>query len=393
MRTTRWQRHLGTAALGTTVLATAALSGTSAEGCTACYAAANGRVLVGNNEDGSNPDSKVWFVPGGAGTYGRMYVGFGDLSSQGGVNEKGLWFDAFALPRKEVIAAKGEIYPGDLQDKLMAECSTVAEVLERLKRYSRAPMTRYQWMFGDRTGASAIIEGEAVIPIRGRYQVVTNFRQSEHPSGEGYECERYRTATAMLASQPEVGVNEMRRLLAATHSEGQDSTVYSYIADLTKGVVYLYHFHNFENVVVLDVAKELAKGRHVYNLPELFPRTVAAETFDYFARTELGAKKAARLDSRFDAKTYPEYSGRYRITSPDVLAGQTITVSAGASQLYFQLNDGGKLEVLPESPTSFFLMALGGMDFSCRFARDQAAKVNTLAIEGGGLSLAATRVE
>jgi len=269
----------------------------------------------------------------------------------------------------------------------------VAEVLERLKRYSRAPMTRYQWMFGDRTGASAIIEGEAVIPIRGRYQVVTNFRQSEHPSGEGYECERYRTATAMLASQPEVGVNEMRRLLAATHSEGQDSTVYSYIADLTKGVVYLYHFHNFENVVVLDVAKELAKGRHVYNLPELFPRTVAAETFDYFARTELGAKKAARLDSRFDAKTYPEYSGRYRITSPDVLAGQTITVSAGASQLYFQLNDGGKLEVLPESPTSFFLMALGGMDFSCRFARDQAAKVNTLAIEGGGLSLAATRVE
>ena len=178
-----------------------------------------------------------------------------------------------------------------------------------LKRYSRAPMTRYQWMFGDRTGASAIIEGDAVLPIRGRYQVVTNFRQSEHPDGEGYECHRFRVANAMLASLPEVGVDEVRRVLAATHSEGQDPTVYSYIADLVRGVVYLYHFHNFENVVVLDVAKELEKGAHVYDLPEMFPKTVAAMTFDYLARKELADKKAARLDPRFDATTLPAVLG------------------------------------------------------------------------------------
>jgi hypothetical protein len=103
----------------------------------------------------------------------------------------------------------------------------VAEVLEKLKRYSRAPMTRYQWMFGDRTGASVIIEADAIIPRRGPYQVVTKFRQSVHSSGKGYECERFRIANAMLEKQPEVGVNELRRLLSATHSEGQDPTVYS----------------------------------------------------------------------------------------------------------------------------------------------------------------------
>lgn len=93
--------------------------------------------------------------------YGRMYVGFDDLSAQGGVNERELWFDAFGLPRKEVASTGREIYAGDLQDKLMAECAPVAEVLELLKRYSRSPMTRYQWIFGDRTGMSVIIEGDS----------------------------------------------------------------------------------------------------------------------------------------------------------------------------------------------------------------------------------------
>ena len=117
-----------------------------------------------------------------------MYVGYNDLSAQGGVNEKGLWFDAFRLPYKEVVSKQGEIYPGDLQDKLMAECSTVPEVLKMLEHYNRTSMSRYQWIFGDRNGNSVIIEGDATVPIKGKYQVVTNFRQSIYPSGKGYDC-------------------------------------------------------------------------------------------------------------------------------------------------------------------------------------------------------------
>jgi hypothetical protein len=115
------------------------LGSISADACTGFYVAGACRVLAGNNEDGSNPETKVWFVPGQGGTYGRMYVGYDDLSAQGGVNEKGLWFDAFGLPQKEVVLAHGEIYAGDLQDKLMADCATVAEVRRLLERYSRAP--------------------------------------------------------------------------------------------------------------------------------------------------------------------------------------------------------------------------------------------------------------
>jgi len=254
-------------------------------------------------------------------------------------------------------------------------------------------MTRYQWMFGDRNGVSVIIEGNAIVPIQGRYQVVTNFRLSEHPYGKGYDCGRYRLANAMLRERPEASLKAFRRILAATHSEGQDVTLYSYIADLRRGLVYLYHFHNFENVVVIDIRKELAKGTHVYSLPELFPRTDAAVTFAYRARAALAASKAARQDKSFDARTYPDYSGRYVITAPEILAKQTITVSAGEAQLYFQINCGGKFEVLPDSAASFFLLGYGGLDFSCRFARDQAKRVSALVMQGSDLHITAKRVE
>jgi hypothetical protein len=125
----------------------------------------------------------------------------------------------------------------------------------------------------------------------------------------------------------------------------------------------------------------------------MFPKTVAAMTFDYLARKELADKKAARLDPRFDATTLPQYSGRYRVTAPEVMAGQTIAISAGKGLLYLQLNDGGKYEVLPGSPTSFFMLGFGGLDLSCRFTRDATERVTALAMEGEGLSLAAARVE
>jgi len=72
---------------------------------------------------------------------------------------------------------------------------------------------------------------------------------------------------------------------------------------------------------------------------------------------------------------------------------QVITVTAGTSQLYFQLNAGGRLEVLPGSPTSFFLLVSGGMDFLISFSRDGKGIVKGLAMDGSGLSLSAMRAD
>ena len=360
--------------------------------CTALYVQAGDRILVANNEDSGHPETRIWTVPAGRGKYGRLYFGFSDLSAQGGINERGLWFDAFGLPATALEKAEGEYYPGDLQDLLMSECATVDDVIVMLKSYNRSAMTRYQWMFGDSTGKSVIIEGDAVIFGQGAYQIATNFRQSIHPGGKGFDCLRYRIASEMLAREPDPDIAHLRAILSATHSEGSDPTVYSYIADLSKGLVHVYHFHDFEQSLVLNVQEMIGKGNQVYALPQLFPMTNASETFYYHLRSDLARKRAERLFAGFDSSTYPDYCGRYKIVEPQVMTGQTIDLVAGDNCLQLTLNNGGPYALYPASTASFSMLSYGGLDFNCRFERLSDSTVGELILESPGLSIRAERI-
>jgi hypothetical protein len=42
------------------------------------------------------------------------------------------------------------------------------------------------------------------------------------------------------------------------------------------GLIYLYHFHNYENVVVINLEEELKKGKHTIEISSLFPDTYTA---------------------------------------------------------------------------------------------------------------------
>jgi tetratricopeptide (TPR) repeat protein len=98
---------------------------------------------------------------------------------------------------------------------------------------------------------------------------------------ERYPCTRYRVADKMLKNAEDVSLDLVRAVLSATHQEGQYPTVYSNICDLRNGILYLYNFHNFEEVVVFDLEEELKKGRKTYDIPPLFSiKTHVAYVFD-----------------------------------------------------------------------------------------------------------------
>ena len=84
--------------------ASALIGHTVAQACTAFCAVGEGQILVGNNEDWDNPQTKIWFLPAKPGSYGRVYTGFDDMTPQGGMNERGLWFDAFSAPPMKAAA-------------------------------------------------------------------------------------------------------------------------------------------------------------------------------------------------------------------------------------------------------------------------------------------------
>ena len=235
-------------------------------------------VLAGNNEDWGNPRSRIWFVPAEKRAYGRMFVGFDNGFPQGGLNDQGLFFDGFATPRLEVAPTPDrEMYFGNVASKALAECATVEEVVRLFDRYTRPDSAVF--LFADRHGDAVAIEPAAAVRKKGWFFVQTNFYQSRTPPGTE-TCQRFKIATRMLEdSRGAISIDLFRRILAATHQEGNSPTQYSNIYDLTARVMYLYHFHNFENVVRIDLKEELRKGPHKLEIPSLFPRTHAAEAY------------------------------------------------------------------------------------------------------------------
>ena len=77
----------------------------------------------------------------------------------------------------------------------------------------------------------------------------------------------------------------IRRILSATHLEWQPyrnevlNTVYSNIYDLKNGIIYLYHFHDYANEAIINLKEELIMCQHSYDIPSLFPKTIAGDRF------------------------------------------------------------------------------------------------------------------
>ncbi|MFH1945957.1 MAG: hypothetical protein ABIJ35_00400 [Acidobacteriota bacterium] len=241
---------------------------------TVFLASDGGETLVGCNEDFDFPLSKMTFVPGADGKYGAVYFGFEIGWQQAGLNEKGLFFKWNATPPVVLnLPESKEAYNGNLMEAILQQCGSVEEALALLDRYHTPVFEKAQLFLGDASGASAVVEGDAVRKKEGKYQIMTNFRQSR-TKPEEYRCPRFIMVDQMIFQYP-AHVDYFRSILSATHQELGAPTQYSVICDLKKLVIYLYHFHNFENQLVMDIKNELAKESRSYELEKSFPKTYA----------------------------------------------------------------------------------------------------------------------
>jgi hypothetical protein len=247
-------------------LALSVLLQPSAPPCTVFLAARGGVVLAGNNEDYTDKNTKIWFHPAAEHSFGRVYFGFGNGFPQGGMNDRGLFFDGLAL-ETEIEAAPGrERFEGNLIDQAMRECSTVAQVVALFERYDFPPLAHGQLFVGDASGDAAILERRAIIRKSDPDLVATNFNQSLVPP-EKATCPRYRKAHELLAAAPELTVDVMHDVLDAVH---QSSTVYSNVYDLVHRDVVLFIEHDFASAVQFNLDEELKKGEREFDLPKYF---------------------------------------------------------------------------------------------------------------------------
>jgi hypothetical protein len=280
--------------------------------CTIFAAAYSDIALFGNNEDFTNPDTYLWVIPSDDENYGGVYLGFDDLIPQGGINEKGLAFDTNGLPPVDIKPHSELPAPpsGWIVETIMRKAATVEEAVDTANRHWRynwgLPM-KYQVLLADATGDAVVMsagpDGELAFtrkPEGGGFLVSTNFNRANPENRYGsLPCRRYDTTTAMLGQirgEQHLTIDRFRSILDAVHVEGAETnTLYSNIFDLRNGVIYLYHWHQFDEVVTLNVAEELAEAPSPTLIRDLFSRKALyrAETehLRYQGKVHVGAWK------------------------------------------------------------------------------------------------------
>jgi len=244
------------------------------------------KTLVANNEDWTNPDAKVSFEPAENDEFGCIFFGFNFAPNvfvpQGGMNDKGLVYDGMSADHLKILNSKDkEYFEGNLIYKAMKSCSSVEEVINLFDKYNIDFLESAQLMFVDKDGNSVIIEGDKKITKVKDYQLATNFYISQIKEDDKIPCERYKLADKLL-QKCETTIEDFRKILSATHQEGDwGGTQYSQIYDIKEKAIYLYHFHNYENVVKINLVDELRKGKRLIDLATLFPNTFS---YKYFKR-------------------------------------------------------------------------------------------------------------
>jgi len=235
--------------------------------------------LVGYNEDGPDLRSKIWFIPANEKAYGRVLWGFDRafLAYQGGMNEKGLFFDINSCentgwkPDPKKLNLDPEI---DTIDYVLSHFSSVDGVIELFEKYN-IDLSTEMWVFADAKGHSVIFEWAAnqlkILKKKQGYQVCTNNLQSIVSVMGIYPCRRWEIADKILQNQTDYSLDIVRRVLSATCMQSYYcATSYSTICDLANQKVFLYYYHNFEEPVLFDLKTELAKGESGYLMEDLF---------------------------------------------------------------------------------------------------------------------------
>lgn len=252
-------------------------AGRSSIACTIVSCSLHGEVFAAANEDDFTSFSRIWYNPRTSERYGSVCFGAPDLQVGAAMNEYGLFYDYTA--QYGIDTSKFDLkhpFKGDVMFEVLGKCKTVNEALKFLETHNYTASS--QVLIADATGNSVILHVGVKVMKKGNYQINTNFDIANLTTGN-YSCGRYDISNKILSSAKNVSVPLLRNLLNQTHQEGELSTQYSNIYDLKRGLIYVYLFHDFENVYVIDLKKELSKGYHIEMLADHFPVSFAYQNF------------------------------------------------------------------------------------------------------------------
>jgi hypothetical protein len=277
----------------------------SSYACTIFVLTDERQTLFFNNEDWSNPVSRLWFTPSGENYFGCAYLGFDDGWAQGGVNDRGLSYDWVAgfdnewRPDPSMVRVSG-----NPSERMLERCATVAEAIEFYKKHREPSFATSRIMIADKTGASVII---------GARDGKLFFDHSTASRGFGYAA---KILADRLSPLTEIGINSGLSILSACKQEGSYATKYSNVFNLRSGEITLVNPGNGK-LVTLNIHEELKEGGHYYEL------SAVGEEENWISRPSLPNMLRFMLDNYpRERDDFKEITTVYSRVTRDAMAGE-----------------------------------------------------------------------
>ena len=224
--------------------------------CTVFVLTDTNRALFCNNEDGPNDTTRIWFAPAGTNHYGCVFVGYDNGWAQGGMNSEGLAFDWLAGWKEgwNPDPALPEVHGNQ---EVLETCATVEEAIAFYRQHRDPNLWYSKALLMDKTGKSVLIGAN-----RGKLQV---WRKTES-WGLGYG--EY-TLRCMLATNSGPTLINGTAILRACQQKGKYATRYFNVFDVKSGDIFLYPFPKKDTEAKMNLADELGKGPHYYDMVKI----------------------------------------------------------------------------------------------------------------------------
>ncbi len=232
--------------------------------CTIFTLTDGNRTLFCNNEDSTRTDTMIWFRPQRRGflclsrRYACAYVGYADRWAQGGMNSQGLAFDWVAgYKGKWKRDPKTRFVIGNPAQRMLESCATVEEAVTFFRTHWDRSFSYAKILIADRSGTSVII---------GAREGKLDVQSAKHSQRLGYGGA---VVEKSLSEDAAPTLANAARILQAARQQGKYPTHYSNVFDLESGDIFIFRFPDQPEAAKLNLAAELKKGRHAYDIPKL----------------------------------------------------------------------------------------------------------------------------
>lgn len=256
--------------------------------CSACSMyklTAEGKTMVGCNEDAWRTTSRIWFKNAknkneyGAEFTGSRKVNQNQFAPQSGMNEVGLTFSRLAsyFPKKNIQEnGKKEIANEVIYlTEILHKCATVDDVKHYIAQHDHSFFIDDVFIYIDSSGKYLIVEPYDLIEGNNPYYVLSNFCPSITNNEKARKLERYRDGEDFLKTHKvNASLSFCTSLSDTMHvcrNRNGDGTLLTTIWDTQNGFVNLFFYHSYDSTVQFNLAEELAKGDHILNVASLFP--------------------------------------------------------------------------------------------------------------------------